>query len=103
MANKNLIIFMGLFFFFILGLNFFWPAEKILGISQSKEREEIQKEIFLWQKTADEFPGYRDAYLKLAILNWKLNRNFETQKFLNKALEIDPNNEVVNEVSKMLR
>lgn len=88
--------FMSLIFLAVLILNFVWPAEKILGISQSQEREEIQKEILLWQKTVEDFPGYRDAYLKLAILNWKLNRNFETQKLLNQALEIDPNNELLN-------
>lgn len=95
--------FMSLIFLAVLILNFVWPAGKILGISQSKEREKIQKEILLWQKTVDEFPGYRDAYIKLAILNWKLNRNFVAQKLLNQALEIDPNSEAVSQFSKVLK
>ena len=61
--------------------------------------EEIKTQIIFWQKIADEFPNYRDANIKLAILNWKISRLFDAQKFLNKALEIDPNFEVIKQLS----
>lgn len=64
-----------------------------------KQPEEVKKEVVSLQKIVDQFPNYRDAYIKLAILNWKLYRPFDTQKYLEKALEVDPNSEVA---SKML-
>ena len=60
---------------------------------------EIEKEIVYLQKIAEQFSNYRDIYLKLAILNWKLYRPFDFQKYLEKALEIDPNNEVIKRFS----
>ncbi|MBI4099396.1 tetratricopeptide repeat protein [Candidatus Microgenomates bacterium] len=64
--------------------------------------EKIQEAILFWQKVTDQFPNYRDAYLKLAILSRQLNRTFDAQKFLNKALEIDPNSEVAKKLSSLL-
>ncbi len=65
--------------------------------------EKIKEEIVFWQKVVEEFPNYRDAYLKLAILNYKINRLFDAQKFLDKALSIDPNSEVANKFLKFLK
>ncbi len=62
------------------------------------EPEEIKNRITFWQKISAVFPNYRDAYLKLAILNYKLGRDFDTQKFLDRALEIDPNNDVAKQL-----
>lgn len=64
-------------------------------IDQIKSQpEEIKKQIIFWETVSQELPNYRDAYIKLAILNWKIYRLFDAQKFLARALQIDPNNEV---------
>lgn len=65
--------------------------------------EEIKKQIIFWQQVSQDYPNYRDAYIKLAILNWNIYRLFDAQKFLSKALEIDPNNETASKLVNMLR
>ena len=72
----------------ILAVNFLIP----IPIKINKEWEETKKEIVFWQKTVEEFPGYRDGYLKLAILNWKIYQTDEAKSFLEKARTVDPNN-----------
>lgn len=76
------------------------------GLSQvakiKSQPEEIKTQIIFWEKIVAEFPNYRDAYLKLAILNYKINRLFDAKKYLDKALEIDPNNEVAKKLSSLL-
>ncbi len=66
------------------------------------EPEDLQNQIIFWQKVTEQFPAFRDAYLKLAILNYKLRRSFDAKKFLDKALEIDPNNEVARKLVSLL-
>lgn len=59
--------------------------------NQKTSPQKIQSEIKFWQLQIAKFPNSRDAYLKLAVLNWRLYRNFEAKKYLSKALAIDPN------------
>lgn len=68
----------------------------------NSQPEKVKKDIALLQKIIAQLPNYRDAYIRLAILNWKLSRPFDAQKYLEKALEIDPNNEVATTLSSLL-
>lgn len=78
-------------------------SELFLKIQQIENQpEEIKKEIISLQKLTEQYPNYRDAYFKLAILNWKLYRPFDSKKYLDKALEIDPNNEVAKKLILLL-
>ncbi len=63
----------------------------------------IQGEIITWQKIVDQLPNYRDGYLKIALLNYQLNRLFDAKKILTKSLEIDPNNETAMKLLDVLR
>lgn len=62
------------------------------------EHKRIIGEINFWQHSSENRPGYRDAYLKLSVLNWQIENNDESKKFLDKVLEIDPNNPTVQNV-----
>lgn len=64
--------------------------------------EEIRSEILWLRKIIDQYPNYRDAYLQLAIRNWQLYRPFEARKFLEKALEIDPNNQTAVQLKSFI-
>lgn len=99
--RPQVIWFMAGIFLIILAVNFLIPPVKTK--ERDEEREKIQKEILFWQKTTEDLPGYRDGYLKLAILNWKIYQNDEAQKFLNKALEVDPNNRVANSLTQTFK
>jgi len=64
--------------------------------------EDIQKLIKGWQKFLEKRPGYRDAYLQLAILSFKLGQKQEAQKYLEEALIIDPNYKPAKKLKKKL-
>ncbi len=94
-----------LFLFLILGLILFLniisvdyfsalgktPEELKLEEQRKEETKKLQEDILLWQHELAEKPNYRDVYLKLAVLNWRLHRRFEAFKFVQEALQIDPN------------
>lgn len=66
------------------------------------KRAKITKEISFWQSFFEKNKGYRDGYLRLAILEYKL-RNFNKAKsYLDEALAIDPNFEKGRELEKIL-
>lgn len=62
----------------------------------------IKQEINSWEALSLNYPHFRDADLKLALLNWKIYRPFETKKYLDKAIAEDPNNEVVMRFKNVL-
>lgn len=74
--------------------------QKIQDIN--RQPEEVRDETTRLQEIMNQLPNYRDGYLRLAILNWKLYRPFVAQKYLQKALEIDPNNEMARKISETI-
>ena len=56
-----------------------------------KLKSPIEQEITYWEEIINKTPTYRDGYLKLATLYWKLNEDEKAKTALNKATEIDPN------------
>ena len=65
--------------------------------------EDIQRLIEAWEKIVQEKPNYRDGYLQLAILHYKIYENEKAKEYLNKALEIDPNYQLTRELEKILK
>ncbi|MDP3998350.1 MAG: hypothetical protein Q8P89_01945 [bacterium] len=93
--------------------------ELLIGLSFNPENTELQKaltevenrinqprrvkeEIENWEKIAQDFPGYRDAYLKLAHLYYSVYQNDQSRQNLKKTLELDPNFEPAQEMEKIL-
>jgi len=58
--------------------------------------KDIKKLIHFWEKIVAEKTDYRDGYLQLAILNYKI------QEYLKKALIVDPNFEPALELEKII-
>ncbi|MCX6724873.1 MAG: hypothetical protein NTV20_02120 [Candidatus Shapirobacteria bacterium] len=89
------------------------PNLKVLGETTSSQLQElwqkkhyddpkdIQRLIGAWGKIVQEKPNYRDGYLQLAILNYKIYENEKAEEYLNKALAIDPNFEPAKELKKI--
>lgn len=63
----------------------------------------IQQKIINWQNVSIDKPNYRDANIKLAILNWEIYRVFDAKKYLESALKIDPNNEIAKKLTILFR
>lgn len=57
----------------------------------SQERVRLQQDIQYWQGVADKYKGYRDVYYRIASLQYRLGNVAESQKYIKKALELDPN------------
>jgi len=64
--------------------------------------EDIKELIKAWEKITKDKPQYRDAYLQLAILNYKIKEKQKSKNNLNKALEIDPNFELTKKLKKII-
>lgn len=88
------------------------PTASVLGITLSPlkilenikaEPQQIRNEIAFWEKVVAEKSGYRDAYLQLTILNYKIYQIDRAKKYLEKAKEIDPNYEKVQELENLFK
>jgi tetratricopeptide (TPR) repeat protein len=83
-------------FLSVLVLNFLYSRSLILQKQKNDlvkiQIDKISHQISSWENIVKEFPGFRDAHLKLAILNLKLSRVAEAKKYLEEVLKIDPNN-----------
>ena len=66
-----------------------------------KERERIVSEINHWGKVVSKYSDYRDAYFKLAVLEYQLGDNEKSKKYLEKALKLDPNFDKGRELEKI--
>lgn len=92
----------------LIGLNFS-PQDKDLKEALADletfgaKPRQVQSEIQKWEKISQDFPGYRDAYLKLAQLHYLIYQNREARENLDKALELDPNFKPAQEMEKILR
>ena len=64
--------------------------------------EDIKELIKAWEKIIEDKPQYRDAYLQLAILNYKIKEIQKAKDNLNKALEIDPNFELTKKLEEII-
>lgn len=60
-------------------------------IAFQQEREQLQNEVTYWEGVANKYQGYRDVYYRIAALQYKLGNTVESQNYVKKALELDPN------------
>lgn len=65
--------------------------------------EDIKRLITAWEKIIEEKPNYRDGYLQLAYLHYKVYENKKAKEYLEKAIELDPNYEPTRELEKLLQ
>ncbi|MGH7204075.1 MAG: tetratricopeptide repeat protein [Candidatus Levyibacteriota bacterium] len=55
------------------------------------QRGQLQQEVQYWKGIADKYKGYRDVYYRIALLQYRLGNTQESQQYVKKALELDPN------------
>ena len=78
------------------GLNQLWQEKNYA------DPEDVKELIKVWEEIIKDKPQYRDAYLQLAILNYKINKKENALKNLQKALEIDPNFELAKKLEAII-
>ncbi len=57
----------------------------------AQQRQQVENEVTYWEGIANKYQGYRDVYMRIAALQYKLGNTTESQKYVKKALELDPN------------
>jgi len=77
-------------------------AEELWQKKHQSDPEDIQKLVAGWEKIIAEKPGYRDAYLQLAKLCYQIYEDEKAKKYLQKAIELDPNYEPTQELQKII-
>jgi len=66
------------------------------------KRNKINSEIQFWQEATYKYKGYRDAYFKLALLEYELGDIEKTGFYLKKTFELDPNFKPANDFKEKL-
>ena len=80
---------------FLLGLIFLQGVAIWYTMQQrellAQQRLQTENEVKYWENLANKYQGYRDIYYKIGALEYKLGNIPESQKYVKKALELDPN------------
>lgn len=66
------------------------------------ERSKLKSELNLWSSIDEKYPGYKDAYLEMAILEYKLSNFEKAKQLVSKALLLDPNDENAKKLELIL-
>jgi len=66
------------------------------------EPDKIKQEIESWENVLEKRPFYRDVLLRLAVLNYQIYENEKATKYFEKAEYLDPKNEEVVEIRKII-
>lgn len=110
--NQNLLlvsmaIFLVVFSFVWLKTGFSQNQQQVLGTKNIVGDQQLvtsdQQLITDWEKIVKLYPNYRDGWLQLAV---RYNQVGDKEKALNaleKAREIDPNNETVKSLEKIIQ
>ena len=54
-------------------------------------RQETMESIKLWQGVTEKYPGFKDAYFRLALLEYQLGDYKKSESYNIQALNLDPN------------
>jgi len=65
------------------------PADTLMLWNQ--ESIQLENEYTFWKRVVEEKPQYKDAYVALGLVSYRLYRNSDAYMYLKKALAIDPN------------
>lgn len=91
---------------FLLSMVIIQAVDTIDSIKKKQENEnkrtQLAKEVDYWQGIVKKYEGYRDGYLKLALLEYQFKNLDKSKFYLQKALVLDPNSETARKLEKIL-
>ena len=81
-------------------------AARVGNVDRVKDKveqpERIRKEIELWKNVIADRPYFRDALLRLSVLNFQVYEDEEANDYFKQAEYLDPNNEEVLKVKEII-
>lgn len=51
----------------------------------------LESQIRSWEQISQKYPGHKDFYLQLAVLEYQVENFSEAREYLDQAIKIDPN------------
>jgi len=81
-----LILVFGIVFLGVYAFKYSLQAGKI-----NNQRQDLQTQVNFWQSIADKYEGYKDAYFRIAVLEYQLGDFQKSKDYNKKALLLDPN------------
>lgn len=82
------------------GLLYIQKRQQLQKVQQ--ERAGVQKEIRYWEEVAGKHSDYRDAYSKLAVLEYELGNIEKAKMYVATVLKLDPNFDKGRELEKLM-
>lgn len=73
----------------LLSFNIYKNINKVRNINS--QREDLQSQINFWTSVTNKYPGYKDAYFRIAVLEYNLGDFKKAEMYNSKALVLDPN------------
>lgn len=67
-----------------------------------QNRAKIQGEVNYWREMVNKYPGNRDAYFQLALLEYQLGDTQASSTYINKVKLLDPNFQEAYKLEKVL-
>lgn len=67
------------------------------------KKSALLSQIQVWQEIVNKFKDYRDGYLTLAILEYRIGDSDKARLYLKQTLSIDPNFGKARDLEKILR
>lgn len=89
-------------FLFISVLVYNFVSASSIKVLAAQDDRKIAGEINHWQEIVSQYPNYRDGYIQLAILYYDLKNNNQAWLYLDKAKNLDPNNDTVKKLTTLL-
>jgi len=77
--------------------------DKLWQQKHYSDPKDIKKLISGWEKVLEKYPNYRDGYLQLAYLYYKIYQDEKAKENLAKAVELDPNFSPAYEIKKLIQ
>lgn len=77
------------------------PAEVLRA--WDREAQDLEANYTYWKAVVGDYPSYRDAYLILAAISYRLGHTSEASEYLAKASSLDPNHPLLNNLLELLR
>jgi len=77
--------------------------KKLWQQKHDSDPKDIKKLISGWEGVLEKYPDYRDGYLQLAYLYYKIYQDKKAKENLTKALRLDPNFSPTEELKKLIK
>lgn len=85
----------------IIGNWQYWEDKKAFQAAQEKKIA-TETEIRAWENLLKERPESKDIYMKLALLNTRINNQEQAKSNWERASYLDPNNKEVQDVGRII-